>query len=595
MTGGRPAARAAWLAALLALSVPGAPVAAQGIGSDEVARLAEANRLEAAGELVEAERVLAGIADARPASAPALLALERVLRNQGRLDELTDRVARGLEAEPESALLNQLALRTYAALDRRSELSAAAAAWIEAVPDVEVAYREVGRTWEELGDYDRARRVLEEGRTRLGADALGLELGRLYATLGDRELAAREWARAIGDEGRGIGQVRRALRASPDGGAGIIPLLVERLAGDRASEARLSAAVEFALSAGLEEVALPAAGQLAARLDGEDRRAFLLGTARRADGARLVRLAHWAFGELVEDGEDHVLPAVLGRHAELARELGGRGGAEAAPAAGAGNGTAEPRLAAALRVERLAAQDPAAAREALAAFREAHPSAPELDRLAAEVGQALLDEGEPAVDDVLAGVRGPRSALVRGRIALLAGDREAARSAFLAAASGLSGAEATQVLSLVTLLGRLSDPGTGVLARAMAAAATGEPGAGLDRVVEEAASLPAAERAALLAYAAALAENHELAADAQRLRRLVVMEHPRSDDAPAALLALARSLDAGDAGEAGEARELLERLVVEYPRSALVPQARRELDRLRRATEGRMLNQDPDR
>jgi TolA-binding protein len=63
------------------------------------------------------------------------------------------------------------------------------------------------------------------------------------------------------------------------------------------------------------------------------------------------------------------------------------------------------------------------------------------------------------------------------------------------------------------------------------------------------------------------------------MRREIVAEYPRSREAPSALLALARTV-AQRPGSHDEGRLLLERLILEHPRSALVPQARRELDRL---------------
>src|SRR5690606_11210995 len=102
------------------------------------------------------------------------------------------------------------------------------------------------------------------------------------------------------------------------------------------------------------------------------------------------------------------------------------------------------------------------ARAALTAFRSDFPDAPEEDRLAAAVGAALAERGRPEeAARVLAGVRGPRSSLLRGRLALERGELAVARTAYLAAAPELSGAEATRVLEMATLLGRLSE-GAGV-------------------------------------------------------------------------------------------------------------------------------------
>lgn len=570
-----------------------APAAAQAGGIDEVGMLAEATSLEADGDLAGAERVLLAIVDARPGSGPALLALERVLQQQNRLRDLPARVQAGVADDPGSALLNQLLLRTYSALDQVEELDAAAAGWIAETPGLETPYREVARTWMARGDYERARRTLEAGRRTLTADdALALELGSLYATLGELDLAAAEWERAIGADGRGVSQVRRALRSRPDAGAGIIPRLVQRLDGDPITAPRLGAAVELATGAGLESTAVRSAERLAPMLDAAERRSFLIDLGRRADGARLGRVARWAYGQLVREGGDGELLAVQTRLAELARADGDTTAAVAAHGAveaEAGGSTTQRRRADALRIEVVAAQDPAEARQALRAFRDEFDDAPELDRVAAVVAEAVLaEEGREAAEQVLAGVRGPRASLLRGRLALAGGDHERARGAFLSAAPALRGNEATQVLSLVALLGRVSHAGSTLLADVMAAAAAGDPGAAIDRLVDGARTLDTRERAALLEFGAELADGYDLAPDARVLRRTLVAEHPRSDQAPAALLALARGLGSE---EREEARELLERLIVEYPRSALVPQARRELDRIGRAGSIRNSNQ----
>jgi hypothetical protein len=145
----------------------------------------------------------------------------------------------------------------------------------------------------------------------------------------------------------------------------------------------------------------------------------------------------------------------------------------------------------------------------------------------------------------------------------------------------LAGAQATQILSVVTLLNRASGPAGALLAGALADVERGEPGAGIDRISQGVDALEPSARAGLLEFAAALAETHQLETDARQLWRRVVADHPGSLEAPAALLALARSLRRQEDGR-GEARELLQRLIIEYPRSALVPQARRELDQLGR-------------
>jgi tetratricopeptide (TPR) repeat protein len=551
-------------------------------GADEVELVRQATLLEAAGDLPGAERALRHVVATRPGSAPALLALERVLSQQRRLEDLLPLLELALAEEPESALLNQLQLRVLSRLDRVDELARAGQAWIDEVPNLEAPYRELARTWEGRGEYERARAVLETGRQRLSApDALALELGGIYAVLGDHAGAAAEWDRAIGGDAAGVGQVRRRLRSLPDGGAGVIPEMVARLDREPTNGERLLAALELAVAGGLEEVAIPMAGRALEMKREEGREPFLVDLARRADGARLGRLAYWAYGELMRRGGAEVLPAIRARFVELGRELGQIAG-EPGGGAGEPGDVLEGRESALLRIQQLAHGEPSAALEALREFRERHGSGADLDRVAAGVGEAMLGNAlHDWAERAVSGVRGPRSALLRARLAMTGGSREGARASFLEAAAGLAGPEATRALALASLMDRVTDESAALAAPLAGPGGSDDaPGEALDRLEAGLESLAAGERAALLEFAAMTADDAGLHEDAHRLRHRLVTEHHASPEAPAALLALARAAGAG--GES-EARELLERLIIEYPRSALVPQARRELLEIRRA------------
>lgn len=578
------------LAALL-VGVAAGPAAAQVGSADEVKLLRDASVREASGDLGGAQSSLREILEARPASVPALLAMERILRVQGQLEDLVPLVDAALGEDPRSALLNQLMVRTYSALDRERDLDAAARRWIATVPHIEIPYREVAQAWEARGDYGRARSVLEEGRRRIGRDdALALELGDLYAGMGEAWLAVREWNRAVGPEARGLSQVRRRLRAQPDGGATLLPALIDLLMAEPASMPRLEAAVDLAVDAGLGERAERVARRVLPSLASRDRDRFLIDVARRADGARLTGLAYWAYGELAgtEEEEGRRL-AIRNRLAELALELGDTARAAAnyqAVEAAYAQGTPQRRQAAALRIELMAAQSPDEAAAALQEFRQEYRDAPELDRLATAVAAVLADAGRSeAAEDILTGVRGPRSGLLRGRIALERGSVEDARLAFMAAVPGLRGADATGTLRLVTLLGHVSDEAGRLLGEAMGLEERGEAGAAVDRVVSAVGGLPPEDRPPLLEFAGDMAAAAGLPEDARAVRRRLLADFPKSREAPSALLELARDLRLEDDGGT-EAREHLERLIIEYPRSALVPQARRELQQLMEASAG---------
>lgn len=574
----------------LAVLFPMATLQAQGMkgqGEEEIRLMREAEALEAAGDFVGAERVLREILDARPTAVGTLIALERVLRVQGRVADVLGPVTRLLEADPRSAITHRLKLKILSELNRVDELDRAAEAWIAATPKLEAPYRETAAIWAERGDHARAVKVLERGRSAVGrGDALALELGDAYARVARTSRAIEEWDRAIGEDGRGYTLVRRRLGELPDGGAPLLPGLIDALTRNPTTLARRRVATELAIDAGLTDRAERIAASVAAELPPSEKEAFFVEIARKADGKHLRKLAYWAYREILKnarDDEPHL--ALRTRLAELALAVGDTTTArenfriiEEAYAAG----SPERREATAMRIELTAREgNVEQALHDLESFRREYSDGPELDRLVAALGEALLRTGDVArVEQLLGTVRGPRTSLLRGRVALQKGQMSEARRHFMSAAPGLEGAEATEILSLVTLLGKLTPAGGELLGRAMARAMQGDVPGAITLLADESEHLDRRERSAVLDFAAALSDRTELYAESERIRRMIVMEYPDAPEAPAALLLLGRSL-ARRPGEVAEAEAVLERLVLDYPRSPLVPQARRELERLR--------------
>jgi hypothetical protein len=552
----------------------------------ELARMREAAALEEAGQLDEAVELVRAVLADNPTSLTALLALERLTAVQGRAADVLPAVERLLDADPASVVGQQLRLRVHARTGDVGGIEAAARAWIRAAPDIETPYREVALVWRERREPARAAAVLEDGRRRIDRDdALALELGDAYAADGQLDRAAVEWARAVGADGRGFIVVQRRVQSQPDGGAQVVPPLIEQLSGPPHAAGRRRAAALLAIDAGLETTAHGLAQTLAQNAAPAEREPLLVELARRADGAGLPRLAAWAYGELLrEPREDGALLAIRTRVAELALLAGDTATALAAYQQledAAAVGSPRRRQALSLRIQLMAREgDAAGAAEALAEFRSEHPHAPELDETAALVARRLLDAGDAAAAErVLAGVTGARSAQLRGRIFIRTGELGQAREQLITAAAGLHGAEATETLALAALAMRLSPAGGDYVASAIAA-----PDPERARLIGAASAdsehLPAAERAAVLDFMAAIADRVGLAEDGAALRREIVDALPRTHEAPGALLALARRALSGAGGEE-EARVLLERLIIDYPRSPLAPAARQELERLR--------------
>lgn len=568
------------------------PVQAQRGNESEAARqeriLRQAGTLESTGDIAGAEALVRKLLVDDPGAVSVLLALERLLRMQGREEDLVPAVRRYLERDPDSAFGHHLLLRSYAATGNTEALDRAAEAWIKADARTETPYREVARIWEDRGELHRARAVLERGRRAIGGrDALALELGVIWARLGDRQRSVTELDRAVGEDARGLMLVRRQIALLPRAGADVLEPLVRRLLASPTKLERRRAAAELAVDAGLEELARSAAEGVAAALPPPERGGFLVEIGRRADGAGLHALAYWAFSSLLPQTEDGSRSlAIRSRLAALALAMGDTALArenyrqleqEYAP------GSAERRQATVLRIELTAREGKL--EDALAdlrSFRSAHPSAPELDGLAATVGELLVDAGrEEMAGELLQRVTGPRASLARGRLALLGGDLDRARAELMRAAPALQGAEATETIALLTLLERLGSAGAAVLAEGMGELAADRPVRAVDVLVEGSAGLPPHEGAAMLELAAGMAERHGLHARAEAARRQLVEEHGDAPEVPAALLALAQAIAERPEGTP-EAREFLERLILEHPRSALVPRARRELDRLAR-------------
>lgn len=581
------------LCAIVCLS--GSPAHAQRRAADpavqnqlmsELGRLRQAATFEAAGNYGEAERIAASVLASNPTSLSGLLTMERLLTAQGRTEEILPVVDRLLAEEPASVIGHQTRLRITSGLDQPTRMEAAIAEWIEATPNLETPYREAAVVWRNRGEHARAIALLEHGRKRIDrADALALELGDAHAAANDMNRAAEEWSRAIGPAGRGLMLVQRRLQLLPDGGARVIPALVALLFTQPSTFARQRAAGLLAIEAGFEPAALRAVTELAASAPAEDREALLVELARRADGQAMHAVALAAYRALLRGAaEGTATLAIRTRIAELALLAGDTALAattyrqlEHAAAAG----SPQRRQAIALRIQLNARNGDA--EQAIAeyeAFRSEYANAPELDATASALGTRLLDDAAiDGAERVLSGVAGPRSAQLRARLYLQAGDIERARNELIGAAPLLRGRDATATIALATLLTRVSPRGGELVARVVTAQEP-ERAEHVRTAADAAGTLPAAERAAVLDFLAEAADAAGIPQDAAALRREIIETLPRTHEAPAALLTLARGV-AGDPEAGDEARVLLEKLIVEYPRSALAPQARTELQRLK--------------
>jgi hypothetical protein len=167
---------------------------------------------------------------------------------------------------------------------------------------------------------------------------------------------------------------------------------------------------------------------------------------------------------------------------------------------------------------------------------------------------------------------------VAGWLALYAGDLRTARKLLR------SGGDASPELALaLALVARVTLDSAPALGHAFLVLARGDTAAAADSMLASSDKLPAA--ASILLYTAAqLRAALKDDARALPLWQRVVEQYASSAEAPAAELEWARALRRR--GDPAGATRRLEHLILTYPQSALVPQARRDLELLRNSIPG---------
>jgi hypothetical protein len=165
-----------------------------------------------------------------------------------------------------------------------------------------------------------------------------------------------------------------------------------------------------------------------------------------------------------------------------------------------------------------------------------------------------------------------------GWLALYAGDLKSARKLLRA------GADASPELALaLALVARVTLDSAPALGHAFLVLARGDTASAADSMTKSSETLP--EAASLLLYTAAqLRAGMRSDSSAIPLWQRVVEQYASSAEAPAAELDWARALRRR--GDPAGATRRLEHLILTYPQSALVPQARRDLELLRNSIPG---------
>jgi tetratricopeptide (TPR) repeat protein len=570
---------------VLLLIIAAAVFAPARIAGQQPAGLNRALDLERRGDYAAAAQAYQAVLRGSPADVSALLGLERSLLPLNRSGEVIPSIRSALKAAPRNPAIYGIALRAWAAGGQPDSVRKTAEQWAQLVPGDESPYREWGAA--ELGRQNRAgaQAAYLRGRARLGQpDALAAELAQVALANGDYPAALREWLPAVrkfpGYRGAAVSSLSQAperLRPELLGFLGSqTDLTANRLEAElRARWGDPSGALRVILS-GLPEDRIQAIAALRGLLDqlrpdqtpaGKQTQGRILeALAERSPPSQAARLRLEAAQAYSGAGDRNA----------ARRMLGGLSDDRAVPSAIASD-------AGATLVDVLISEGKLA--EAERHLRELRPrlGSDEFDRLRRRLASAWIRAGDlPRADSTIAADSSVEGLALSGRVRLYQGDIKGAVARFRAAGPYTSDrAEATWRTTLLALLQTFETDSNPKLGHALLLLEQGDTAQASSALEQLSSALPPQQGGAELnLLAGRLLLSSGRSTDAERLfRAAAVPEAPGT--APAAELALAELLIG--TGRAGEAVGLLEHLILTYPQSALVPQARRKLDEARGA------------
>ena len=493
----------------------------------------------------------------------SLLGLERVWAELGMRDSIIPVAQRVVQLRPTDPVARGIQLRALVAVGRDDEARIAFTSWRRAAGNVGAPFREYARLLLQQGRAQAADSVLSEAGRLLGSGgALSGEVAQLHVALGRWHAAAVAFREALRDEPYLETAAMFALNRAPVPTRDSIRTVL------------------------LAEPALLAPRRLLSTLElswGEPRRAWFALSSVKADDS--TSSAWRAFGERAELAQSWPVArdawsAVFEKRGDLeAQQRAAQAALNAGDANGAlqltsrkGQGTDVVRARALLPIEIAALGELGRAAEAQQRIEASGTMLDETARsaMARPLVGAYLRAGDLArAKQAVKGTDLEDDDETVGWLALYDGDLAAARRRLVRAA--------TQRGELVDALGILArtrvDQSPGLGAAFLALARRDSAGAAARFIALSDSVGPAAP--ALLSLAARLSPK----AGAMTLWDRIIATWPKSPEAAEALLASGRAFLA--AGDKVGATTRFEMLLVDYPLSALAPQARRELERMK--------------
>ena len=519
---------------------------------------------EQKGQFAEAAAAYGEAVSHDPAALPALLGLERVDAQLGRLEQFLPVLERAIAAKPQLASLREAQLRTLRTIGTRAQLRDAYERWRHDAPGDAAPAREYARILIADGDTHAADSVLRQAQKDLGTGrSFEYEVAQLRAAMGLWDLAAQSWREAVEDNAYLDQAATFSLVSAP---ASSREMIVRTLQAQPVTVAARRILASLQLRWGT-----PRDGWESLRVLPPDSAAVVAWSdyASKAEEVNAWLVARDALAAAQHADPE---PRALARSAYDALRGGDADGS--LYLAQLGERTLDSATAAATIVPvhlRALSQmgrvtDASAVMNAYAHFLRPADRAP-LERVLAwgwiragdvAKARALLAHSDSGDSDAL------------GWIALYDGDLATARKSLRPEVE--SSPEALAALALLARTRADKAPVAGHAFLALARGDTAAAAAGFEKAASElgdAAPLLLATAARL--YAAKHSESQAIA-----LWSTIVEKSSDAPEAPEAELEWARALRRG--GQTQDAVQHLEHLILTYPQSALLPQARRELE-----------------
>jgi tetratricopeptide (TPR) repeat protein len=468
---------------------------------------------------------------------------------------------------------------------------------LEYTPESDAAYREYAAALQRLGDTVEAERIL-----RLGAReserplAVVIELANLYQDLERWSEAAEQWVwilRSSPDLGWDFLKFKLRTMGPAEASRAAVALL-QRIPDREGTPQERKLAAVAALYAGAAAEAQRRAEAVIEELEPRERPAFINDFAQVATSQDQPGLVAWAYRQLLREVPGDTARWDLARRI-VENDLTAGDTASALQALDGllddnDVGTPAHGWAAGVRIKLLAVRgDLDKAMSALDSYATHYSERPEIPALALAVAdeairRGLLDEASTILTWVpvsgLDMATLARLSSSRGFLALYAGRYDEARAELEVAGAVMTGEGRGDLLRVLGFLRSANGQELEAMAIAHRASAEGRRREASQRLLEDLERSPAsAARPALLLWGGDLALAAGDIETAEEVLSAIPRSYPGSGEAPVSLIRLAEALAAVD--RRVEAVRLLEKLILDYPDSALTPLGRRRLSELR--------------